>query len=562
MLTHVHVKNLALIDEAEVDFSPGLNILTGETGAGKSILIGAVGMALGQKVSREAIREGADFALAELVFQLSDPVIIEELSKMGVETEDGQVIVSRRLNGTRGICKINGEICTAARVRQAAEVLLDIHGQQEHQSLLKTNRQLEYLDAFGKDQIYPLLDQTAELYRAYRATRKEYETYSFDEEQRKREMDFLEFEINEIEEAALRPGEDEELENRYRRMANSKKITSALYQVHEMIGYEEDDSVGSLLGKALHSLSGVSSYDENLGPFMDTLSDIESLVGDLTRELSSYLSELTFSEEEFAQLEERLDLINHLKEKYGNSVEKILSYADIKQKELDKLKNYEVYKEKVRKTLDAQEKKLTGLCGELNRARKTCAAQFEKQLISHLKDLNFADVRFAVRFEALEHFTEKGMDAIEFQISTNPGEPIRPLASVVSGGELSRIMLAIRTLLAWQDHTETLIFDEIDTGISGRTAQKVSEKMAVIGKNCQVICITHLPQIAAMADSHYEIVKLVENQMTHTKIRALSREASCLELARMLGGTEITDRVKENALEMRTLAETYKKALV
>lgn len=558
MLTHVHVKNIALIDEAEVDFGPGLNILTGETGAGKSILIDSVGVALGKKVSRDMIREGEDTALAELVFQIHDPAIVELLEGMDIGPEDGQVILSRRISAGRSICKINGEISTAARLRQAAEVLLDIHGQHEHQSLLYKNRQLDYLDACGGDEIGSVLEQTASCFREYRACRKALEEYSLDEEQRKREIDFLEYELKEIEETALRPGEDEELEASYRRMANSQKIASTLNEIYELTDGDGDMSAGTILGRAAQSIQGIVSCDDGLRQLAHTLEDIDGMLGDFNRELSDYLSGLTYSEEDFYSVSERLDQINHIKAKYGNSVEKIQEYAGIKQQELDRLNHYEACKMQQEAALAALEKQLSGLCERLSGLRKTCAKQFEKKLTAHLKDLNFADVRFCIQFEKTGQYTEKGTDSIEFQIAANPGEPVRPLAAVASGGELSRIMLAIRTLLAEQDHTETLIFDEIDTGISGRTAQKVSEKMALIAARCQVICITHLPQIASMADSHFEIRKTVKDGVTHTGVFCLSEEGACEELARMLGGAKITGRVLENAVEMKKLARQFK----
>lgn len=558
MLTHVHVKNMALIDEAEVEFGQGLNVLTGETGAGKSILIGSVGMALGKKTSRDMIREGADFALAELVFEVEEPKTLLALSDMDIEPEDGQIIISRRLQGSRSICKINGEICTAAAVRKAAGLLLDIHGQHEHQSLLYTDRQLDYLDVYGQEKTAELKETVAADFERYRTCKKELEELCLDEEQKKRQLDFLEFEVNEIEEAALRKGEDEELEAEYRRMLNSQKITEALTEVYAMTGYEDMHSAGSVLGYAMQRVQSVASCDKGLEGLTQTISDIDALLNDFNRDLAEYLSELTFSEEEFATVGDRLNLINHLKEKYGNTLEDIESYAEKKRIELDKLRHYEEYRAELTARCKGYEKTLTESSQKLSDRRKKSAAEFEKKLAEHLKDLNFNDVRFQIHFEETKHFSANGKDSITFLISTNPGEPLRELASVVSGGELSRIMLGIRTLLAEQEHTGTLIFDEIDTGISGRTAQKVAEKMALISRGCQVLCITHLPQIAAMADCHFEIEKKVENGMTKTTVHRLEEEETCEELARMLGGTQITDAVYENAREMKRLAAEVK----
>ena len=559
MLTHVHVKNMALIDEAEVEFGQGLNVLTGETGAGKSILIGSVGMALGKKTSRDVIREGADFALAELVFEVEDPKTTESLAKMDIVPEDGQIIISRRLQGNRSICKINGEISTAAAVRKAAGLLLDIHGQHEHQSLLYTDRQLDYLDDYGQEKTAALKETVSGDYTRFREGKKELEKLCLDEEQKKRQQDFLEFEVGEIEEAALKPGEDEELETQFRRMLNSQKITETLTEVYAMTGYEDMHSAGSMLGYAMQRVQSVTAYDDRLEGLSQTIGDIDALLNDFNRDLSDYMSELTFSEEEFAAVSDRLNLINHLKEKYGNTIEDIRNYAEEKRIELDKLRHYEEYKAELSEKCKIYEKTLKESCKKLSEQRKKSAAEFEKKLTEHLKDLNFNDVRFQIRFEETKQFSANGTDSITFLISTNPGEPMRELAAVVSGGELSRIMLGIRTLLAEQEHTGTLIFDEIDTGISGRTAQKVAEKMALISRGCQVLCITHLPQIAAMADCHFEIEKNVKDGVTKTTVRRLEEKEACEELARMLGGTQITDAVYENAREMKRLAGECKK---
>ena len=561
MLTYVHVKNMALIDEAEVEFGRGLNVLTGETGAGKSILIGSVGMALGKKTSRDVIREGASYALAELVFEVEDERTARELEEMGIEPEDGQIIISRRIQESRSICKINGEICTAAQVRKAAGYLLDIHGQHEHQSLLYADRQLAYLDAYGRENITALKAKTAADYQTYITCKKELESLCLDEEQKKRQQDFLTYEVEEIEEATLKPGEDEELETAYRRMSNSQKITEALHEAHELCGYDGMQSAGSIIGYAMQRMQSVSAYDEQAEQFTRMLGDIDSLLNDFNRDLSAYVSDLTFSAEEFDTVTKRLDLLNHLKGKYGNSIEDILKTAEEKRAELDKLKHYEEYKEDLQGKVKAYRDILEKSSEALSRARKKAAEVFGRKLTEHLTDLNFNDVRFSVDFAKTKTFTANGTDAVRFLISTNPGEPLRELAAVASGGELSRIMLGIRTLLAEQEHTGTLIFDEIDTGISGRTAQKVAEKMALISRGCQVLCITHLPQIAAMADQHFEIEKHVVDGTSQTSIHTLNREQSCEELARMLGGMEITEAVLKNAGEMKQLADVSKEKL-
>ena len=551
MLTNLHVKNLALIDEAEVEFGPGLNILTGETGAGKSILIGSINAALGKKISREMIRTGETSALVELVFETENPHVLELLKEMDLEAEEGQVIISRKITGSRSVCRINGEACNISQVKALASLLLDIHGQHEHQSLLYPDRQIAILDAFAGTEAATAKGEVRALYQEWKNVRKELSAYELDEEARKREAAFLTFEINEIDQAELKEGEDEALETAYRKMGHAKKIAESLQTVYAITGYGAENSAGEQVGRAIRELQQAAVYDDALSGPSQTLSDIDGLLNDFNREISAYLSELTFSEEEYYETEKRLDEINRLKAKYGKTMEEIAAYREEQQKKLEKLENFESCRAALQEQLQKTEQKLDAAAHNLSKIRRNYAKRLETQIIEGLRDLNFLHVAFEISFEKTKSYTENGTDAVEFLISTNPGEAIRPLAKVVSGGELSRIMLAIKTILADRDETETLIFDEIDTGISGRTAQKVSEKMAQIGQRHQVICITHLPQIAAMADSHFEIEKNVEENETVTSIHPLSEEDSVRELARMLGGAKITDSVLANASEMK-----------
>lgn len=558
MLTNLHVKNLALIDEIEVEFGPGLNILTGETGAGKSIIIGSINLALGKKMSREMIREGKTSALVELVFQTKNPKILDKLNRMELDVTDGQVIISRKFAENRSISKINGETCTVNQIKELADDLLDIHGQHEHQSLLYRERQLEILDAFGGKNIALPAVHVEKCWKEYRALQKEMKAYELDEEARSREIAFLEFEIEEIEDAALVNGEDQELEARFKKMSNARKIAEALNQVHLFAGYEDETSAGEQVGRAMRELSAVAECDEELAGLNSMLMDIDGLLNDFNREVSEYIDDLIFEEEEFYEAEKRLNLLNHLKSKYGSSIAEILEYQKKQSDKLEMLQNFEIRKAKVQAEFQKAQNVLEKASDELSKKRQTYSKKLSEEIIEELRELNFADVRFEIEFTRAPQFGRDGFDMIEFLISTNPGEPVKPLAKVVSGGELSRIMLAIKTILADKDETETLIFDEIDTGISGRTAQKVSEKMARIGHNHQVLCITHLPQIAAMADHHFEIVKYVENKETITTINKLSADGSTQELARILGGAKITDAVITNAKEMQELAKVYK----
>lgn len=558
MLSSLHVKNLALIQEAEVEFGPGLNILTGETGAGKSILIGSINLALGKKLSREMIREGADSALVELVFDTENPKVEQALKEMEIESLHGQVLIVRKITGSRSISKINGETCTTAQVRRIASLLLDIHGQHEHQSLLYTDRQLEILDAYGKEEIDPLRARVREAFRQWKELRDSLKEYELDEDARMREISFLEFEIREIDDAQLRDGEDETLEQAYRKMSNARNIVQALAAVRAMTGDGEGQSAGEQIGRAVRELSQIAGMDESLQQMQSSLLTIDDLLNDFNRELAGYMEEFTFSEEEFYETEKRLDEINRLKAKYGDSIPAIRRYQEEKQEKLEKMLHFEEQKEKLQKEEEKARQTLEECSQELSGIRCKYAECLSKSIEEGLKDLNFLHVIFQIQFGRTAQYTENGFDTMEFRISTNPGEPVKALAKVVSGGELSRIMLAIKTILADRDETESLIFDEIDTGISGRTAQMVSEKMAQIGRRHQVLCITHLPQIAAMADQHFEIRKDVVDQDTVTRIHALDEESSVRELARMLGGAKITDSVLANAEEMKELARVQK----
>ena len=443
-------------------------------------------------------------------------------------------------------------------MKAAAACLLDIHGQHEHQSLLYQDKQLAILDAYGKEKILPAKEKVSLAYKEYSKCKTELGSMNMNEEQRNRELAFLEFEIKEIEKANLQPGEDEELEARYRKMSNAKLIVDSLQLVHNLTGYESKEGAGETVGEALKEFSHVTQYDPELTPLAETLTSVDGLLNDFNRELSTYLDELTFDEGEFYETERRLDLINGLKAKYGRTIEEIFTYRKLQEEKLEKLHKYEENLQELKEHLRELENILEKKSDELAEIRKEYSKQLEQKIIQGLKDLNFLDVNFAIDFRKKKNYTDNGTDDIQYLISTNPGETLKPLGQIVSGGELSRIMLALKAILADRDEIETLIFDEIDTGISGRTAQKVSEKMAVIGQHHQVLCITHLPQIAAMADSHFEIEKHLQGTETITQIHVLKEHDSIRELARLLGGAEITPAVLENAKEMKELAQKQK----
>lgn len=552
MLLELHVKNLALIEKADVEFGEGLNILTGETGAGKSIIIGSITMALGGKAPKGSIRPGADYAYIELVFSVTGEEKRKALRELDVEpTEDGLVIISRKLTSARSISRINDETVTMARLSQITGLLLDIHGQHEHQSLLYKSKHLEILDAYVKAATQPVKQTIADRYRIYRSLEEKLRGFDLDAESRIREADFLRFEIEEIEASALKEGEEEELTSVYRRYSHSRRIAECLGAAYEAVE-------GEWLARALKEVEQASEYDESLGGVRDQLYDADSILRDAGREMSSYLDSMEMDEETFRKTEERLDLIHNLQAKYGPTVETIFQKLEQKKKRLGELEDYDAHKKRMEQELEECRNGLEKLCTQLTGIRKKASRTLVKKIKQGLVDLNFLDVEFDMEFEKLDHFTPSGWDGAQFLISTNPGQPMRPLKDVASGGELSRIMLAIKTVLADSDDIPTLIFDEIDTGISGRTAQKVSEKLMLIARSHQVICITHLPQIAAMADSHFEIAKSASQGRTITTIRLLDRQASVEELARLLGGARITEAVLKNAGEMKELADRTK----
>ena len=550
MLTNLHVKNLALIDEAEVEFGPGLNILTGETGAGKSILIGSINAALGKKISREMIRTGETSALVELVFETENPHVLELLKETDLEAEEGQVIISRKITGSRSVCRINGEACNISQVKALASLLLDIHGQHEHQSLLYPDRQIAILDAFAGTEAATAKGEVRALYQEWKNVRKELSAYELDEEARKREAAFLTFEINEIDQAELKEGEDEALETAYRKMGHAKKIAESLQTVYAITGYGAENSAGEQVGRAIRELQQAAVYDDALSGPSQTLSDIDGLLNDFNREISAYLSELTFSEEEYYETEKRLDEINRLKAKYGKTMEEITAYREEQQKKLEKLENFESCRAALQEQLQKTEQKLDAAAHNLSKIRRNYAKRLETQIIEGLRDLNFLHVAFEISFEKTKSYTENGTDAVEFLISTNPGEAIRPLAKVVSGGELSRIMLAIKTILADADRISTLIFDEIDTGISGKAAKSVAQKLKSISKNHQVICVTHHAQIAAAADHNIYIRKSFDGTSTHTTVEALDEEAKIREISRLLDGDAESEITAVHAREL------------
>ena len=557
MLQYLHVKNLALIDEIEVEFGRGLNILTGETGAGKSIILGSVNLALGGRYTKDILRQGTRYGLVELTFSVESERQIRRLKELDVYPEDGFVTLQRRLMEGRSVSKINGETVQMATLKAVSAILIDIHGQHEHQSLLYKKNHLAIVDAFAGEETKKQKEKVAETWQQYKGKIRELSEAGTNGSERAKELAFLKFEVDEIVRAELKEHEDEELESCYRRMCNGKKIAQSVAECYQYTG-EDGESASEKLGRALRTLSEAVDADEQLSQLYTQLADVDNLLNDFNHELAEYQKNCEFSDEEFYETENRLNEINHLKTKYGDTIEKILDYCASREERIGILEDFDNYILRLKDQCAKAEEVLRQSTARLTKIRKKQAKILEEAIEEGLKDLNFENVKFRIQFESTKDYTAEGMDDIEFMISLNPGQPVKPLAGVASGGELSRIMLAIKTVMAKRDDIETLIFDEIDVGISGRTAQKVSEKMALIGKKHQVICITHLAQIAAMADHHYMIEKSTKKGDTKTSIELLDEKRSIEELARILGGAKITDTVVQSAVEMKELAKQTK----
>lgn len=559
MLQSLHVKNLALIEETEVWFGEGLNILTGETGAGKSVLIGSVNLALGGKFEKDMIRRGADYCLVELIFQSKDAKVLAKMKELDIsEEEDGTIIISRRMQPGRSVCKINGETVTARQIRELSELLIDIHGQHEHQSLLHKKKHMEILDDYCGEAFREPGARVYALYHECKKLARQLEEESMDEEAKAREQSLAMFEFQEIENAHLSVGEDEVLEQRYRKMVNGKKITENLAESYQLTGADTQEGAAGSLSRAVRLLRSVSMYDDELSALEEQLGEIESLLTDYNHDVAQYLSDMEFDEEDFYAVEERLNTINYLKGKYGKTIEAVIAYGEERSRFIEKLADYDVYMKALSKELAEKQALLKNACEELSLIRRKNASELTMKLEEALVNLNFLSVEFDIAVRPEQNITELGYDDVEFLITTNPGEPLKPLAQVASGGELSRVMLAIKTVLAGRDSIDTLIFDEIDTGISGRTAWRVSGQLELAARDHQVICITHLPQIAAMADVHFVIEKSSTDETTLTDIRQTDEDESLKELARLLGSDTLTQAALTNAREMKELAAQEK----
>ena len=548
MLVNIHLVNIALIDELDIDLTEGLNILTGETGAGKSIIIGSIGIGLGGKFDAGLLRNPEKDGLVELMFSVDDR-IAGLLENEDIEVEDGEVIISRRLSNGRSINRINDKTVTIAKLKKVAEYLISLHAQHEQRTLMKVEKHLELVDSYG-DGVTELKKEVSELYKNYKNILNRLESLKMDETERAKKLDYIQYEINDIESARLVPGEDEELEELFRKASNSQEIAEIAAEVQQLTGYDNDMSAGNQISRAARMIQGLSKIDNGCDQLVSTLLDIDALLNDFTHQLAEYTSDMEFDEETLKETENRLNLINTLKARYGSEIPEVLkTLSELKAQE-EELEGYEDTILKLEKEKKQCLKKLEEASDNLSKQRKKNAKKLTAVISDAMKELNFNDVRFDMEFTRLSDYTANGIDKAQFIISTNVGEQMRPLVETASGGEMSRIMLAIKSVISEAEDTPTLIFDEIDVGISGITAQKVGEMMHHLAKSRQIISITHLPQIAAQADSAYVIEKNVVGEKTITNIRGLDEEGRVMELARLLGGANVTDTVLASAREM------------
>ena len=552
MLDRLLVKDLALIEKSVVEFSDGLNVLTGETGAGKSILLGSIQLALGQKANKDLIRHGKEQAIVELDFSLTEEEVrrIQALEE-DLELEEERLLIRRKISEKKSDIRVNDLGLTLAKLREITGGLLDLHGQHEHQSLLREGSHLEIIDGFRKKQGGKLLEEVANAYHLLQEKKRALQKFSLKEEERTRELDFLDFEIQELADAHLSEGEEAELTKEYSLYENMDRLKSLLLSAKESL--EEMD-----FHRPIQAVEEAKDFDESLKGLSDSLYDLEAVGEDCLRSLDHYLDHAEVDEEKLFTLGERLEQIRRVMMKHGGTEAKALAALAKKEERRTFLLDYEKDEEKAKKAIVEQEKLLREKAVLLSKERQEDAKVLAKQIQGEMQEMGFLDTKFEFHFQEKKEPTEKGFDEVEAYVSLNPGEPLRPLREVGSGGELSRIMLSIKTVLADTEGVSTLIFDEIDSGISGRTAEKVGEKLQKIAKNHQVILITHLPQIAAKADHHFLIEKTVEEGATHTRIHPLKEKESIEELARLLGGDEISEASLENARELKAKSKAKK----
>ncbi|MBA4495008.1 DNA repair protein RecN [Paenactinomyces guangxiensis] len=565
MLRELSIRQFAIIEEIQLRFEGGFHVLTGETGAGKSILIDALGLIAGGRASSEFVRHGADKAEIEALFDLSHTHPIRPvLAEWGVEDDQGSLIIRREITaGGKSTCRVNGRIVTLAMLKQIGKKLIDISGQHEHQSLLQVEEHLEWLDRFGGEEILSLREEYEQVFGKYQQLHKELRRINLNQKEMAQRIDLLQFQKEEIESAQLVAGEDEELEQEKNRLVFAEKLITHTAKAYDHL-YGDRGGLDHIQ-EALSHLEEIIAVDETLAAAKEMVQTATYQVEEAVRELGRYQDDLEFDPDRLYEVEERLHLLKQLKRKYGDSIEDILQYGEKVEQELEQLVHRDETQAELEERIRSLSKQLGALAEKLTACRKKAASLLEEKVERELRDLNMGSTIFHVAFYPDAYrsgqFLPTGKDVIEFQIAPNPGEPLRPLAKIASGGELSRMMLALKCIFTDIEDVHTLIFDEIDTGVSGRAAQAIAEKIAVLAQKNQVLCVTHLPQVACMADLHFYISKESQNDKTRTKVESLNHQGRTLELARMLGGVEVTQKTCEHAEEMLRLADRVKQTL-
>lgn len=560
MLSLLHIENIAVIEQADIVLQPGFTVLTGETGAGKSIIIDAIGAIMGQRTSRELIRSGAKKGFVSAVFEQVSPELQRQLEELGLDTdEDGTVRIQRELSAEgRSVCRVNMRPVSASVLKTLSPYLINIHGQHDGQKLMQEEYHIDFLDSFCEEAA-PLLEQFQPLYAKLHTLRSKIRELEKSEQQRAQRIDMLRYQFDEIAAAELKPGEEEELNQRQQFFENAGRLSYALQTAATLLSGDEDtNGAYDLLTQAADELSDVASLSDELNAISQKANELRYLTEDVAATVSTLASNVDFSEQERDAVEARLDVIYRLRRKYGATVEEVLAYCDSAASELEELENADDRKEQLvaeyRQTLAAARE----IAAELSRRRRESAQVLEAKIIEQLTDLDMAKVRLNIAVSSQTKLNNRGMDEVRFLISTNPGEPLKPLSKVASGGELSRIMLAIKNVLTQTEDVGTLIFDEIDTGVSGRAAQKIARKLGEISRSKQTLCVTHLPQLAAMGDHHLLIQKSVQDESTFTQVCPLEGEARARELARMISGDSITELSMRNAAELLERAAASK----
>lgn len=550
MLKHLSIKNVAVIEELNIDFNEGLSVLTGETGAGKSIIIDSINLLKGERASRALIRSGEDKARVSGVFETDENTASAIADILGTEPES-EIIISRELSSDgKNTIRINGMPANITMLKSVGDRLINIHGQHDNTSLLSVKTHMSFLDSFGQKEIYPVLTDYRQIFDKCKEISEKIESLDTDEQEKLRRKDMLEFQIQELEDANLEIGEDEQLMARKTILDNSARISENTKRAYDTLYGGENGTAHDMLWEAINYLEKIADFDADINSVYDELSDIAETLDEKVRDLRHISDNLSFDGEETEQIEERLDLIQTLKRKYGSTIEEILEFFEAASAELEAIETSSETVELLKKELEENKKKLKIKADELSTLRQKYADILSKGVMEELKDLNMAKVEFKVNLTPASSFKPAGIDEAEFMVRTNVGEEINSLAKIASGGELSRIMLAIKSVLLDSDSVKTSIFDEIDTGVSGAAAQKIGEKLLKMSKDNVVLCITHLPQIAAIADNHYLITKSVEGGRTLTRVKLLSFDERVDEVARTLGGSTVSDVAKENAKQL------------